>query len=309
MVKSIEHINEYILSGRADKLIAEAESFHEKQYQKLINEITENSDVYKVICIAGPSSSGKTIFTNTLMRKIRAQGMDSMVISMDNYFIDKSKIEPDEFGKYDFESVDIIDTELFNSQINSLICGEKVHLSEYSFFSGKKKFGKNAVSLGKNGIIFIEGIHALNYDTLFSGMDKKNMYGIYISPEDSYKGDGGYILQPHQIRLIRRIVRDSCYRNCGISGTLNMWDSVRVGEYKYIYPYRKNAQFCFNSSLEYELPVLKKYFDREYMSAGEDVHRLCEKFIDKKILEEFSEISSDIVPQASILNEFIPKTF
>jgi len=142
---------------------------------------------------------------------------------------------------------------------------------------------------------------------LFSEFKQDMLFGIYITPQDEYKSDSGSIIEPHQVRLVRRAVRDNLYRHTELVGTLDMWDSVRNGEHKYIFPNKDNADYNFNSSLKYELPVLKKFFIKEYNNLCESTQERCNKYIDIKTLEEFGDIDYDYVPAASILNEFIPR--
>jgi len=308
MIKKIEDINKYIGNDRLAELVRSAENFHSNQYNDIINMLINDRKGSRLVCIAGPSSSGKTIFSNKLRKKLSEIGVKSMVISMDNYFLDKEFIKADEFGKYDFESIDIIDILLFKKHMEALTKGEGVYLTHYNFFTGKKEYDEEMTFLDKDSMVFIEGIHALNYDELYSHLDREKIFGVYIAPQDSYLSESGDMLEPHQIRLVRRAVRDSLYRNCKLPGTLAMWDSVRNGEKKYISPYKVNADYCFNSSIKYEIPVLKKYFIEEYNLMDDENREICERHIHKKTLEEFFEAESEIVPQASILNEFIPKT-
>ena len=309
MAKKISDINSYIENKRSRLLIESAENFHEMQYMEIMEELMMKRGDVRLVCIAGPSSSGKTIFSNTLRKKLADMDIGSYVISMDDYFCDKENLLADESGNYDFESIEIIETILFSKQLGELIDGKEVLMPRYNFHIGKKEFDTKPTRIEENSFIFIEGIHALNYDVLFSHVDRRKIFGIYIIPQEEYETSSWEIIKPHDVRLIRRIIRDTWYRNCNIIGTLKMWDNVRAGEHKYIFPNKKNADYEFNSSLDYELSIMKKFLLEEYEKISPQEQALCDKYINKKALKELCCISAQEIPQASILNEFIPKTY
>jgi len=306
MIKNINDINKYIKEGRTRELIQSGENFHARQYDDIIDILSNGKSKARFICIAGPSASGKTTFAEKLKQKLLNNGIESLVISMDNYFIDKKFIKADENGNYDFETIDIVDIELFNEQLLDLLSGKEVYMPKYNFTAGEKEFSTTPIKINDGDMIFVEGIHALNYEKLFCHFDKELILGIYIRPDDFYETASGELIEPHQIRLIRRSVRDVHYRNYALINTFKMWDNVRAGEHRYIVPNKGNADFNFNSSLKYELPVLKKFFIEEYNKLNDNEKSYCEKYICKEKIEEFLCIDADEVPQTSILNEFIP---
>ena len=307
MVKRIRNINQFLKEDKALQLILAAEASHEAQLDALLPMIINRKADTQLVCVAGPSSSGKTIFTNRLKNLLQQQGIPSLVLSMDNYFHDKENLKKDAFGNYDFEAVDVVDVSLFRVQLNALLEGEAVVLPHYSFHIGKKEYDKTPTVLPKDGLVFVEGIHALNYKDVFGAEWEKGHFGIYIAPQNSYVAENEAKIEPHQVRMIRRMVRDACYRNCSMMETLDMWDSVRNGEAKWIVPYAKNADFQFNSSLDYELCVLKPFFITQYEDLSAQEKKKMGAYLDKKILEAFLTLSPQVVPQASVLHEFIPR--
>lgn len=307
MVKKIRDINQFLTEEKALQLVEAAEVSHAAQLDVLLPMLINRKKDTQLVCVAGPSSSGKTIFTNRLKKLLEQQGISSLVLSMDNYFHDKENIKQDAFGKYDFEAVDVVDVGLFRQQLSALLDGEAVRLPRYNFHTGKKEYDVMPTKLSAQGLVFVEGIHALNYDDVFGKEWGKGHFGIYISPQDAYETDNGEKIEPHQVRMIRRMVRDACYRNCSMMGTLAMWDSVRNGEARWIVPYAKNADYKFNSSLAYELCVLKPFFLAQYEALSEQEKEKMAAYLDKKILGAFLTLSPQVVPQASVLNEFIPR--
>lgn len=307
MVKKINDINQFLTKDMALQLVEAAEAFHAAQYSALLPMLTNGDASAQVVCVAGPSSSGKTIFTNRLKKLLEQQGVQSLVLSMDNYFHNKENLKPDASGKYDFEAVEVVNVSLFRQQLRALLDGEAVILPRYNFHTGKKEYDTQPTLLPQAGIVFVEGIHALNYDDVFGAKWEKGHFGIYIAPGDAYEDEAGGRIEPHQVRMIRRMVRDAHYRNCGMMQTLAMWDSVRKGEQRWILPYAGNADYRFNSSLAYELCVLKPFFSAQQEVLTEEEKEQMGAYLDKKILEAFLALPAKVVPQVSILNEFIPR--
>ena len=306
MTKRIRDINQFLNEGKALQLVEAAEAAHQAQYQALIPFLMQG-DV-EVVCVAGPSSSGKTIFTNRLKNMLTERNCPSMVLSMDDYFYDREELKQDANGKYDFETVETVNVELFRKQLQGLLNGEAVYLPHYNFFKGEKEYDTMPTKLPSKGIVFVEGIHALNYDAIFGPDWEKGHFGIYIAPQEVYETESGLQIEPHQVRMVRRMVRDAYYRNCNMMQTLAMWESVRRGEEKWIFPFAKNAEFCFNSSLDYELCVLKTFFLEQYEMLPEEAKQNMQAYLNKKILEAWIALSAQVIPQASLLNEFIPRT-
>ena len=235
-----------------------SEALHEKKIAMLADSIVEKGDI-KVILIAGPSCSGKTTFANKLSTALRLDGIRPVTISVDNYFVERHQNPKDEFGNYDFEAIEAIDLELFNKDLTALINGDEIIMPEFDFTTGSKSWKEeNKLKIDKNQILIIEGIHCLN-DRLTYLIDPKYKYKIYISDLTVLNIDYFNRISTTDTRLLRRIVRDNQFRGYSSLHTLQRWYSVRRGEKKNIFPYQETADFMFNSSIVYELSVLKKH--------------------------------------------------
>lgn len=299
----ISQMNEIIENGDALEFINICEARHNNQLAKLGETIFSNRDEIKLICVAGPSSSGKTTFTNRLRIELKARGIEPLMISMDNFYKPVSEAPKDEDGKPDLEHIDALDLDLFDDCIFRLIQGEAVELPVYDF-TGKGRQFLPPVKLNKNQAILIEGIHGLN-DRICPSIPVENKFKVYIAPLAQYNIDDHNPISISDIRLIRRMVRDYNFRGTGCEKTLATWQSVRNGEFKWIYPYQNNADFVFNSELSYELCVMKKHA----VHLLQAIDSKSEYFISAnrllKFLKYFEEISDKWVPCNSILREFI----
>lgn len=302
-VGNVGALNEKIDNGELANLIMISEALHEKKIAEISDKIYSKSEV-KLILIAGPSSSGKTTFANRLSIQLRVNGLIPVPISLDDYFVDREHTPLDENGEYDFETIGSVDTELFNKHLNSILKGEEVEIPEFNFKKGRREWTGKKVKLPKNGVVIIEGIHALN-PVLTSHIDEKYKYRIYISALTQLNLDNHNRITTTDVRRVRRIVRDALSRGHGAEDTLKMWYKIKRGEEKNIFVYQEEADVMFNSTLVYELCVLKKYAIEELNKVKEDSIVYYEAKRLKSFLEFFRDIDKDIVPENSILREFI----
>lgn len=299
----ISQLNEIIENGKALEFINICETRHNNQLADLGNKILNNIDTIKLIAVAGPSSSGKTTFTNRLRITLKSLGIDPFMISIDDFYMPGPNKIVDEFGKPDFEHIDALDRKLFNEIMYKLIAGEEVRLPHYSFKERSRSFSE-PVKLQKRQPILIEGIHALN-DDLTPSIANEMKFKVYIAPQPQLHIDDHNPLSISDIRLIRRMVRDFENRNTSCEKTLDMWSSVRRGEFKWIYPHQANADFVYNSELTYELCVLKKHALPllETVSPESPYYIQANRLI--KFLKYFKDISDKWIPCNSIVREFI----
>lgn len=302
----IGDLNQKVLQKEINELIMVNEALHHKKIANIASQITENKNI-KLVTIAGPSSSGKTTFSNRLYIHLRANGMNPVVIGLDNYYIGRANVPLDEEGNKDFETIEALDLKLLNQNLKDLIAGKEVDIPIYNFVTGERENFYNKIKMPeKNGLIIIEGIHGLN-ERLTADIDRANKFKIYISCLTQLNIDRHNRISTSDVREIRRLVRDSLTRNEEGEGTLAMWQRVRRGEEKYIFPYQEDADALFNSNLVYELGVLKSYALRELIKVKpsspyyEEAHRIM------RFLYCFVDIDARLVPSDSILQEFISK--
>lgn len=300
---SISQMNEIVEAGNALEFINICEARHNRQLAELGNKIMENIDNIKLIAVAGPSSSGKTTFTNRLRIELKSRGIEPLMISIDNFYNNPELAPLDEYGKPDFEHIDSLDRKLFNEVIYKLIQGESAALPIYDFATRTRSF-EPEVRLKYHQPILIEGIHALN-DDLTPSIASESKFKIYIAPLSQYRIDDHNPISISDIRLIRRMVRDHQYRNTDCEKTLATWQSVRNGEFRWIYPFQNNADFVFNSELSYELCVMQKHAIPllEAVSSSSPNFITANRLL--KFLKYFKPISDKWIPCNSILREFI----
>lgn len=302
-VNTVYKLNKCVKEDRIKETILVDEALHEKKIANIADDIARRKNA-KVILIAGPSSSGKTTFAQRLGIQLRVNGIKPVTISVDNYFVERDETPKDKNGNYDFESIDAIDLKLFNDHLTRLINGERVEVPTFDFLVGSKKYLGNTMQLKKDEILVIEGIHCLN-DKLTANIPKSQKYKIYISALTVLNIDYFNRISTTDTRLIRRIVRDHKYRGYSALHTLGMWESVTRGENRNIFPYQETADAMFNTSLVYELGVLRNYampllaeIDRTHpeYSEAKRLHRL---------LSYFEPIKPDSIPNQSLIREFI----
>lgn len=299
---TIYNMNQRIEQGEAKILIEQSEKNHDDQLERLATMIINRHDV-RLIAIAGPSSSGKTTFSMRLDEALNEHGLNPLMISIDHYYLPPGQAPIDEHGKPDLEHIDALDIELFNQNIIDLINGKEVQIPYFDFHTKQRGF-QDPIRISETTPIIIEGIHALN-DQLSKHIPKQQKFKIYISPFAQINIDYNNPINLTDLRLLRRIVRDLQFRNTSPKQTLDMWPSVRRGEYKWIYPHIENADFIFNSQLTYEFAILKQYAQ----DALNTIERTSFYFIQAnrllKFLKYFKTIDSQLVPENSLLREFI----
>jgi uridine kinase len=306
-LENVSHLNDAITEGRFQELVNIAEALHEKKIAQIADMITSSSERKKLVLIAGPSSSGKTTFAQRLAVQLRVNGVRPISISMDDYFKNREDTPIDENGEYDFETVDAIDIETFNDVMTRLIKGELVEVPTYNFSTGMREWTGKKLKIDEDQVIIVEGIHGLN-ETLTQNIPKEKKFRIYISALTHLSIDNHNRIPTSDLRLLRRIVRDYQFRSADALSTIKRWDSVRRGEDKYIYPYQENADIMFNSSLVYELCVLKKVALPLLQKIQNDVHEYIEAKRLIKFLNYFLPVDSDGIPNNSIMREFIGKS-
>lgn len=271
--------------------------------RKACDQIIRNNDK-KFIMIAGPSSSGKTTTTRVLGAYLRSKGYDPICLSTDDYFVNREDNPKDEFGEYDFECLNAIDTKQFNEDLMKLLKGEEVNIPTFNFITGKREYHSHYIKLKENSIILIEGLHSLN-DDLTPGIPEKYKYKIYLSPFIPLNIDRHNYISTLDLRLIRRIVRDNRTRGYTVSKVIEKWQSVRNGEEKYIFPFTHQADMIINTALPYEIGVLKVYAEPLLLSIDTDSKYYEEARRLLKFLRSFYSITSEYVSKSSILREFI----
>ncbi len=302
--ETIANINEHAVTRDAQvDFVNLCETKHNNQLSELGNLIADNIDDIKLIAVAGPSSSGKTTFTNRLRIELLAKGIRPKMISMDDYYKTKDEAPKDLDGKPDLEHVDALDVLKFNSDMAALINGETVRLPKFDFKIGKRVLGEE-IKLEKDSPILIEGIHALN-ERLTDLIPSHNKFKIFIAPQTQIHIDDHNPISLTDLRLIRRMVRDQKYRSTSITETMDMWPSVRRGEFLWIYPHQENANFVYNSELTYELAILKKYALPSLQAIPRDDKHFVVANRLVKFLKYFVEIDDTLVPSNSLLLEFI----
>ncbi len=302
-VDYVAKLNDCIADGCAFNVIKISEALHEKKIAHIADMIADSGK--RLVLIAGPSSSGKTTFANRLMIQLQVNGLRPITVSTDDYFVDRDKTPLDEDGKLDFESIDSVDTKQFNLDLERLLAGEEVELPVFNFQTGKREYTGHMLKINENQPIIIEGIHGLN-EKLTQRIPKKDKFKIYISALTQLNIDDHNRIPTTDIRLLRRIVRDSRYRGHSAQRTIDMWPSVRRGEQRNIFPFQEDADVMFNSALVYELAVLKKHAEPLLEAISEDEQEYIEAKRLLKFLSYFESIDNDkLVPYASILKEFI----
>lgn len=301
--ETVSKINEYVLKNGSVDFINMCESNHNNMLAELGKKIQQDIDSIRLICIAGPSSSGKTTFANRLRIELLSLGIKPIRISIDDYYKPKSEIPLDENGEVDLECLQALDTELFNSDMLRLINGEEVQLPRFDFKLGKRVPGR-ILKVDQNQPIIIEGIHALN-DELTPDITKHQKFKIYIAPQAQICLDNHNPLSLTDLRLLRRIVRDNKFRKSSAEETISMWPSVRRGEFKWIYKNQEGADYVFNSLLPYELCVMKKHALPILTKIPNDSPYYIKANRLIKLLKYFVDIDDEVVPNNSLMREFI----
>lgn len=302
-LNTLYKLNKAIKEGKIKEYILLDEALHEKKIGLIADEIAKSKNV-KLVAIAGPSSSGKTTFAKRLELLLKLNGLKPVTISVDNYFVEREDTPLDVDGKYDFESIHAIDTKLLNNDLVKLLKGEEIEAPTFNFHTGHKEYRGNKMKLAQDEILIMEGIHCLN-DELTYLIPKKQKYKIYISALTVLNIDYYNRISTTDTRLIRRIVRDNQFRGYTAEHTLEMWPSVNRGEFKNIYTFQEEADAMFNSSLIYELSVLKKYAIPllKEIDVKSPLYSEAKRLI--AMLSYFEDIPDKDIPSHSLLREFI----
>ena len=295
-------LNDTIAQGRMNDLILMQEALQEKKIGDIAEQIYESGR--KLVMIAGPSSSGKTTFSHRLSIQLGALGLKPHPIGVDNYFVNRVDSPRDENGNYDYEALNCIDVKQFNEDMEALLAGKRVELPVYNFVKGEREYKGVFLQLGAEDILVIEGIHCLNDDLSYS-LPRDKKFKIYISALTQLNIDDHNRVPTTDGRLIRRMVRDARTRGASAQDTIRMWDSVRRGEERNIFPYQEEADAMFNSAFLYELSVLKQYAEPILYSVPRDSAEYNEAKRLLKFLDYFLGVSSEQVPYNSIVREFI----
>ncbi len=296
-------INKKIFQGEIEELIMLNETLHTKKITEIANEILQKEKI-KIVTIAGPSSSGKTTLSKKLMLHLKTSGVKTLAISLDDYYIGRANVPTDENGEKDFETIHALDIELLNKNLKDLLDGKEIEAPIYNFHLGERETKTHKLQLEENGIIIIEGIHGLN-DELTKYISRENKYKIYISCLTQTNMDRHNRVRTTDVRKLRRIVRDSLSRKTTGEETLKMWKSIRKGEEKWIFPFQEDADAIFNSSLSYEIGVLKPYALRELIKISIDSTEYEEAKKLADLLSCFVDIEASKIPTDSLLKEFI----
>lgn len=302
-INTLYKLNQIIKSNKIAEYILLDEALHEKKIGTIADNIAKNKNI-KLIAIAGPSSSGKTTFAKRLEIQLRLNGLKPVTISVDNYFVEREDTPLDEDGKYDFESIHAIDTKLLNNDLLKLLNGEEIEAPTFNFHTGHKEYKGNKMKLASDEVLIMEGIHCLN-DELTYLIPKEQKYKIYISALTVLNIDYYNRISTTDTRLIRRIVRDYQFRGYNAAHTLEMWSSVNRGEQNNIFKFQEEADVMFNSSLIYELSVLKKYAIPllKEIDSSSTLYSETKRLL--SMLSYFEDIPDELVPTHSLLREFI----
>ncbi len=302
-IPTVGALNDMIAKGNTRDLILMQEAFMEQKIGTLAEQIVSEGNK-KFIMIAGPSSSGKTTFSYRLSAQLRARGVHPYPIALDDYYLDRDVIPLDEYGEKDFESITALDIQQFNRDMVALLAGDTIELPSFNFKTGKREYRGRQLSLGEKDVLVIEGIHGLN-DLMSAAIAPEYKFKIYISALTQLRVDECNPLSTTDGRLIRRIVRDSRTRGTSAKDTIAMWDSVRRGEEKNIFPFQEQADVIFNSALIYEMAVLKLYAQPQLLAIDRDCPEYVEAKRLLKLLDYFLPMSPEDICNNSILREFI----
>lgn len=301
-IDTVGALNDLIAVGNMNDIILVQEALQEKKIADIAEDIEAKGR--KIVLIAGPSSSGKTTFSHRLSVQLRAHGLKPHPIAMDNYFVDREKTPVDADGKYNFECIQALDIEAFNKDLNDLLEGKLVNMPTFNFQTGYREYLGDTLQIGDEDVLVIEGIHGLN-PIMTSKIAADSKYKIYISALTTLNVDEHNRIPTTDARLIRRIVRDARTRGNSAQKTIAMWDSVRRGEEENIFPFQEEADIVFNSTLIYELSVIKQYVEPLLFAIPKNAVEYYEAKRLLKFLDYFLGISGEYIPINSIVREFV----
>lgn len=302
--ETVADLNALVASGGIRELIRVNEALHERRFSEIVDRILARGA--KAVMLAGPSSSGKTTSANRLATQLRVHGKKPILMSLDDYYIDRDRITPDENGNIDLEHINTIDTALFGEQLSALLRGEEVELPTFNFKKGKREWCGHKLRLTDDTVIIVEGLHGLNPVLLPDTLDKNLVFRMYVSPLLPLNLDDHNRIPTSFLRLLRRTVRDFEGRGASVQKTLSMWDSVRRGEERWIFPFQENADVIFNSSTLYELAVIKKHVFPLLLAidSADECYDQVRSMV--KVLNYVREADvDDEIPPTSIVREFI----
>lgn len=308
-VDSVGAFNERCIAGRAAELIRASEGFHEKQIGRLADMICNRPNKVRIICVAGPSSSGKTTFIRRLTVQLEINRVTPVGLSLDDYYIDRERTPKDASGEYDFEDLGAVNLGLFQSHVRRLLAGETVKTARYDFLKGVSlPEGGVEAHLGENDVILVEGIHGLNPAVVADAAARDAIFNVFVHPATTLPLDGLDCVTPEQTRLLRRIVRDRHARGYKAEDTLVRWPSVVRGDSLHIYPWLERADFVFDTALAYEPGVIKVYAERYLLEVPERHAAFPAALQLRNLIDRFVAIYPDQVPPTSLLREFIGGT-
>ena len=301
--ENVGGLNRAISRGRIHEIILVSEALHEQVIADIARQIASRRDHVRLVLIAGPSSSGKTTFSKRLAVQLLAHGVRPFALELDNYFVNRELTPKDEAGDYNFEALEALDLLRFNEQLGPLMSGEEVQLPKYNFFTGQRENGQ-VVRLHPDQIVIVEGIHGMNPRLVYS-IPPDSIFRVYVSALTQLNLDRHNRVATTDTRLIRRITRDARTRGYSAMDTLNRWESVRRGEKEYIFPYQEYADVMFNSALVYELSVLKSLAEPLLLQVNPESRQWVEAKRLLKFLQWFRPLDISLVPENSILREFV----
>ena len=302
-IRTVGDFNQAIDANHSTDIINISEALQEKKIAKIAEEIASRKGV-KLVLLAGPSSSGKTTSCKRLSIQLAVNGLKPLLISLDDYFVDREKTPKDASGEYDYESIYALDLDLINEQFNALFRGEEVELPKYDFQSGKSKKSGNKLKMNDNNVLVVEGIHALNPE-LTAHIPQEQIFRVYASALTTILLDNHNYIPTTDNRLLRRIIRDYKYRGVSAQETIHRWPSVRAGENKWIFPFQENADAMLNTAMLYELAVIKTQAEPLLQQVPENCEEYAEAYRLLKFLKYFKGIPYNNLPPTSLLREFL----
>ena len=301
-INTVSDLNKAIIESKINDVIMLSELHQNNNLFEIAKEIYNKKS--RIILISGPSSSGKTTTSKKLGLYLESFGLNPKTLSIDDYFVARKETPKKEDGSYDFECLEAVDTKLFNKHLEKLLEGEKVKCPTYNFITGEPEYVNDPMWLEENDILLIEGLHALN-DDLTKNINEKYKYKIYISPLPILTLDNHNRIKMTDVRLLRRMVRDNETRGYNASDTLSNWPSVREGEEKNVFPFQEEADVVFNTTLVYELSILKTYAEPLLYAVPENDENYKDVVRLLNLLKLVLPISSENIPRDSIIREFI----